>query len=178
VIDEAQNSEGENPKTEPPSAETPSEPDPLEAARAEVARLRDQLLRTAADYDNFRKRARRETQDAELRSKEDFLREVLPVFDNLERAVQHAGSATDVKSLADGISMVMRLFGDTLSKLGIERVPAVGQAFDPAVHEAVQQLETSEFPPGTIAAEVQAGYRLGDRLVRPSMVVVAKPTPN
>jgi molecular chaperone GrpE len=178
VTEEAQNTEDENSKTEPPTAEPQPEPDPLEAARTEVARLRDQLLRTAADYDNFRKRARRETQDAELRSKEDFLREVLPVFDNLERAAQHAESATDVKSLADGIAMVMRLFGDTLSKLGIERVPALGQPFDPALHEAVQQFETSEHPPGTIAAEVQAGYRLGDRLVRPAMVVVAKPPAN
>lgn len=152
--------------------------DPLEEARAEALRLRDQLLRTAADFDNYKKRARRETQDAERRVREDFLRDLLPVFDNLERAAQHAGTASDVKSLADGINMVMRLFLDTLGRLGVERVNAVGQAFDPALHEAVQQLETTQFPPGSVAAEVQAGYRMGDRLVRPAMVVVAKPPPS
>ena len=149
--------------------------DPLEESQAEVARLRDQLLRTAADFDNFRKRSRREAQDQERRAREDMLRDMLPVFDNLERAAQHAGSAKDVQSLAEGISMVMRQFLDTLGKLGIERIETVGKAFDPALHEAIQQLETAEHAPGTVAAEVQAGYRLGDRLIRPAMVVVAKP---
>jgi molecular chaperone GrpE len=160
--------------SEPPAPE----PDPLEAARAEVQKLRDQLLRTAADFDNYKKRARRESQDGERRAREDFLRDLLPVFDNLERATQHADSAKDVKSLADGIGMVMRMFADTLSKIGIERVTALGQPFDPALHEAVQHLETTEVPAGCVAAEVQAGYRFGDRLVRPAMVVVAKPPPN
>jgi molecular chaperone GrpE len=159
-----------------PAAETAA--DPLEEARSEAARYRDQLLRTAADYDNFRKRARRETQDAEKRSREDFLRELLPVFDNLARASQHAEAASDVKSLADGIAMVMRQFEDTLQKLGVERIKSLGQAFDPAVHEAIQHLETTEFEPGSVAAEYQAGYRVGDRVVRPALVVVAKAPSN
>jgi molecular chaperone GrpE len=152
--------------------------DPLETARAEVAKLRDQLLRTAADFDNYRKRSRREAQDQERRAREDLLRDMLPVFDNLERATQHASSAKDVQSLADGVGMVMRQFLDTLTKLGIERIQTLGKAFDPAVHEAIQQLETAEYPPGAIAAEVQAGYRIGDRLIRPAMVVVAKAPAN
>lgn len=160
-----------------PAAE-PEPTDPLEAARADAQRYRDQLLRTAADFDNFKKRIRREMEDGEKRAREDLLKDLLPVFDNLERAAQHAGTASDVKSLAEGIAMVLRIFTDTLGRIGIERVPAVGQPFDPAVHEAVQQLETTEFAPGTVAAEVQAGYRFGDRLVRPAMVVVAKPPPN
>ena len=147
---------------------------PLEEAKGEAARLKDQLLRTAADFDNFRKRARKEQQDAQKQGRDDLLRDLLPVFDNLERAVSHAGTATDVQSLADGIQMVMRQFVDTLGKMGIERVTSVGSPFDPAVHEAIQNLETTEFPPGTIAAEVQGGYRAGDRLVRPALVVVAK----
>jgi len=160
-----------------PAAE-PEPADPLESARAEAQRYREQLLRTAADFDNFKKRIRREMEDGERRAREDLLKDLLPVFDNLERAAQHAGTASDVKSLADGISMVLRIFSDTLGRIGIERVAAVGQPFDPAVHEAVQQLETTEHAPGTVAAEVQAGYRFGDRLVRPAMVVVAKPPPN
>jgi molecular chaperone GrpE len=151
------------------------EKDPLLTAQEEVAKVRDQLLRTAADFDNYRKRSRREAQDLERRAREDMLRDLLPVFDDLERAAQHAGSAKDVQSLAEGIQIVMRQFSDTLGKLGIERLESVGQAFDPTLHEAIQQLETDAHPPGSVAAEVRAGYRFGDRLIRPAMVVVAKP---
>ncbi|HMA94565.1 MAG TPA: nucleotide exchange factor GrpE [Polyangiaceae bacterium] len=147
-----------------------------EKLRAEAARLKDQLLRLAADFDNFRKRSRREIQDAERMAREDLLRELLPVFDNLERASQHAGSATDVQSLVDGIGMVSRQFVDTLARLGVERIQSIGVAFDPAVHEAVQHLETADQPPGAVCAEVLPGYRFGDRLIRPAMVVVAKPS--
>ena len=83
-------------------------------------------------------------------------------------------AATDVQSLADGIRMVGKQFTDTLSRLGVERVATVGQSFDPAVHEAIQHLETSDFPPGAVAAEVLGGYKFGERLIRPAMVVVAK----
>jgi molecular chaperone GrpE len=156
------------------SPEAAAPVDPLEAAQADAARLKDQLLRVAADFDNFKKRSRREVADASKYAKEDVLRDLLPVFDNLERAAAHAGSATDVKALADGIGMVMRQFLDTLGKIGVERVNATGQPFDPAVHEAVQHLETTEHPPGTVAMELQAGYRTPDRVLRPAMVVVAK----
>jgi molecular chaperone GrpE len=160
------------------AAPVAAELDPLEVARAEQAKLKDQLLRTLADFDNFRKRSRRELVDAERRGKDDMLKEFLPVFDNLDRASAHAETATDVKALADGIVLVLRQFADTLSKVGIERVPAVGQPFDPSVHEAVQQMETSDFEPGTIAAEVQAGYRNAEKLIRPALVVVAKAKAN
>jgi molecular chaperone GrpE len=176
-VDEAEM--GPTSEAEPaPAAEADGVQDPLEVAKAEVAKLKDQLLRTLADFDNFRKRTRRELSDAERRGRDDMLKELLPVFDNLDRAGAHAETATDVKALADGITLVLRQFTDTLGKLGIERVPAVGQGFDPAVHEAVQQMETSDFEPGTIAAEVQAGYRNGDKLIRPALVVVAKAKPN
>ncbi len=159
------------------AADPEPDPDPLTEAQAEAAKLREQLLRTAADFDNFRKRARREQIDAERRARDDLLRDLLPVFDNLERAGQHADAATDVQGLADGIRMVIRMFYDTLGRMDITRVDSVGKPFDPAVHEAIQQLETTEHPPGTVAAEVQPGYRAGDRLIRPAMVVVAKGPP-
>ncbi len=155
-------------------AEVQPEPDPLEVAKAENQRIRDQLIRTAADFDNFRKRTRREIADAEARGRDEVFRELLPVFDNLERAVQHADKTTDVQALADGIQMVLKHFLDTLTRLGIERVSSVGAPFDPALHEAIQHLETAEHPPGTIAIEAQPGYRQGDRLLRPALVVVAK----
>lgn len=152
--------------------------DPLDAAKAENVKLRDQLLRTAADFDNFRKRSRRELGDAEKRAREDLIKELLPVFDNLERATAHAETATDVKALADGIGLVKRQFIDTLSKIGIERIKAQGVPFDPAFHEAVQQFETDEHAPGTVIHEVQAGYMQGEKLVRPAIVVVAKAKAN
>jgi molecular chaperone GrpE len=171
----------ENPASELPPPELltdevapVAEVDPLEAAKAEGAKLRDQLLRTAADYDNFRKRSRRELADMEKRAREDLIKELLPVFDNLERATAHAETATDVKALADGIGLVKRQFIDALAKIGIERIQAQGKPFDPAFHEAVQQFETSEHPPGIVIHEVQAGYTQGDKLVRPAIVVVAK----
>ena len=158
---------------------TPSAPeDPTAAAQAEAARLKDQLLRLAADFDNFKKRARRELADTTKIAREEVLKELLPVFDNLERATSHATQSTDVKALTEGISMVTRQFVDALGKLGIERVSALGLPFDPTVHEAVQHLETTEHAPGTVAMELQAGYRLGDRVIRPAMVVVAKPKPS
>ena len=162
--------------SEQPSAD--AEPNVEETLKAEVARLKDQLLRTLADFDNFRKRSRREISDAERMAREDFLRELLPVFDNLERASQHAVEATDIQSLKEGIQMVMRQFLDTLTKLNVERVQSVGLPFDPAVHEAVQQVESSELPPGAVAQELLAGYRVGDRLIRPAMVVVVRPSAN
>lgn len=164
--------EPEGLEADPPSGVVA--PDPLEEARLETGRLRDQLLRTAADFDNFRKRSRRELVDAERKGREDLLRELLPVFDNLERAQAHSDTATDVKSLVEGVAMVLRQFYDTLSRGGIERMTTVGSAFDPTFQEAIQQIETLDHEPGVVAAEVQAGYRMGERLIRPAMVVVAK----
>jgi molecular chaperone GrpE len=148
--------------------------DPLAAAQAEAARMKDAWLRSAADFDNFRKRARRELEDARRGGREDLLKAVLPVFDNLERAIQSAKRAADVKAVSDGLSMVQRQFVDALGREGITRVPTVGCAFDPGVHEAIQQVETADHAPGTVIAEVQPGYTQGDRLVRAAMVVVAK----
>lgn len=160
------------------AAEPAVEQDPLELAKAEQAKLKDQLLRTLADFDNFRKRTRKELADAERRGRDELLKEFLPVFDNLDRAGAHAETAKDTKALAEGITMVLRQFADTLAKIGIERIAAVGKPFDPALHEAVQQIETSDYEPGVIAAEVQAGYRNTEKLIRPALVVVAKPKSN
>ncbi len=161
-------------KAEPkPSA--PPEVDPLDAAKAETSKLRDQLLRTAADYENYRKRSRRDVDDAQKKGTEEILRALLPVFDNLERAVLHAEQSTDAKAIADGVRMVLKQFQDSISRVGIKRVAGLGQPFDPLVHEAIQQIETAEQPPGTVMAEVQPGYMLGDRLLRAALVVVAKP---
>lgn len=150
------------------------EQDPLKAAQTEAARYKEQALRALADFDNYRKRSRKEVDDAKRQGREEFLRDFLPVFDNVERAIMSAERATDVKSVVDGLQMILRQLIETLSRGGITRVAGVGSAFDPQVHEAIQQVETDEHPVGTVIAEVQPGYVQGERLVRAAMVVVAK----
>jgi molecular chaperone GrpE len=155
-----------------PAGDAPPVP---EGPEVEIAKLKERLLRTAADFDNFRKRSRRDVADAERRVQEDLLRSLLPTFDNLERAVTAASGATDVKALADGIRMVVRQFQDTLGSIGIERVVTQDKPFDPAEHEAVQHVQSDQVPPGGIVQELQAGYRWQGRLMRPALVVVSKP---
>ncbi|MCL2776788.1 MAG: nucleotide exchange factor GrpE [Polyangiaceae bacterium] len=149
-------------------------PDELVEARAEAARMKDQWMRSAADFDNFRKRARREIDDARKGGREDLLKDVLPVFDNLERAIQSAQHATDVQAVTDGLNLIVRQLTDTLGRIGITRVQSVGQPFDPAVHDAIQLIESGDHPEGTVVAEVRSGYLQGDKLVRAAMVVVSK----
>jgi molecular chaperone GrpE len=158
-----------------PAKPEPPAPDPLVVAQEDLKKTRDQLLRTAADFDNFRKRARRDVDDAQRRGSEEMLKALLPVFDNLERAAQHADQSPEAKAIAEGVRMVLKQLGDTLARMNIKRVPGVGTPFDPLVHEAIQQLESAEHPAGTIIAEIAPGYALGDKLIRAAMVVVAKP---
>ncbi|MCC6558699.1 MAG: nucleotide exchange factor GrpE [Polyangiaceae bacterium] len=170
-------------EAEAAQAKQPSAPpevaleDRLAQAQAEAARVRDQLLRTAADFDNFRKRSRREVDDAQRRGRETILKDLLPVFDILELAVTHAAAAPDVRSVAEGLRMVLKQFADTLDRMGIKRIPAVGTTFDPNVHEAIQQLESTEHPAGVVMAEVKPGYAFGDNLIRAATVVVSKGPP-
>jgi molecular chaperone GrpE len=137
--------------------------------------MKEQWMRTAADFDNYRKRARKEVEDARKGGREELLKELLPVFDNLERGINSAQRATEVKPVAEGLTMVIRQFVDVVARLGITKVATVGKAFDPGLHEAIQQVETDDHPPGTVVSEVQAGYLQGERLIRAAMVVVAKP---
>jgi molecular chaperone GrpE len=146
----------------------------LATAKELAGGIREQLLRTAADFENFRKRARREAEDSSAAGREGMLKDLLPVFDNLERATSHLDGVSDTQSLVSGIQMVLRQFQDILKRVGIERIQSVGQFFDPNMHEAIQQVVTADVEAGRVASEVQAGYRLGERLVRPAMVVVAK----
>ncbi len=157
--------------------EEPAPPSPLALMTAERDKLRDQLLRTAADFDNYRKRSRKDADEAVRRGREDTLRELLPVADNLERALGAANQSAEGDGVIEGVRMVHKLFLDSLERVGCARVPSVGERFDPAVHEAIQQVETDEQPPGTVVAELVPGYRIGDKLIRAAMVAVAKAKP-
>jgi molecular chaperone GrpE len=132
----------------------------------------DRYLRAVADLDNLRKRQKREVEDARLEMKQKVLKEMLPVVDNLERAIEHAGSA-EQNPIVDGVRLVLRQFTTAFERLDVTLVEAEGQPFDPNVHEAISQLE-SDKPPGTVIQVLQRGYKSGDRLLRPALVVVAK----
>jgi len=165
------------PPTPAESVSPPPPVDPVAAVTAERDKLKDQLLRTLADFDNYRKRSKRDEQDAKHRGREDVLRELLPVFDNLERAATYAKTGADAKAIAEGVVMVLKLFEDTVGRLGGQRLRPVGQPFDPNIHEAIQQVESAEHAAGIVAIELVPGYQLGERLLRPAMVAVSKGAP-
>lgn len=151
--------------------------DPVATLTADRDKLKDQLLRMAADFDNYRKRARKDAEEAVRRGREDTVRELLPVADNLERAISASATAKEISGVVEGVRMVHKLFLDSLERVGVARVPALGERFDPAVHEAIQQIETDDEQAGTVVAELVPGYRMGEKLIRAAMVAVAKPKP-
>ena len=144
----------------------------VERLREEIADLRDRSMRTLADFDNFRKRSERERQDLRKYAVVEPMREFLTVMDNLDLALSAGGSAEDLKR---GVEMIHRQMQDLLRRFGVQEVKAVGEAFDPQVHEAVSREESPEVKAPTVAAELRRGYTLHDRLLRPAMVKVAVP---
>lgn len=143
----------------------------LEAAKKETY---DRLLRATADHENFRKRTQRELADARVDEKGRVLREILPVIDNLERALEHAqGGQGSNASILEGIKLVMRQFEQSLERCGVKVIDAVGKPFDPSLHEAVSQAPSADQPPGTVIEALQRGYQIGERLLRPTLAVVS-----
>ena len=133
----------------------------------------DRLLRTAAEFDNFRKRAVKEKEDVQRFGIERLLKDFLPVMDNLERALDHA-EQHEPRQVIEGVRLVQKLFESTLAKHGVVGFSALGKPFDPGLHEALMQQDSDE-PAGTVVSEMARGYKLNERLVRPAAVVVAKP---
>ena len=134
----------------------------------------DRYVRQLAELDNFRKRTKREKDDAIRFANEALMRDLLPVVDNLERAVAHSKGGGNGKPLVEGVEMVLKGLLDALTKHGLIQVSAVGEPFDPAKHEAMAQLATEGCAPNTVVEEHHKGYLLGDRLLRPALVTVAK----
>ncbi|MCK6683270.1 MAG: nucleotide exchange factor GrpE [Thermoanaerobaculia bacterium] len=144
-------------------------------AEEETGRLREAAIRKAADFENLKRRTEKDKSDYLKYALCDFFRELLPVLDNFERAMQHAGTVPE-GALADfklGIQMISRQLADTLKRMGLVEVLAEGQAFNPNFHEAVMREETDAVPPGTVVSVLQRGYILNDRLLRPAMVKVS-----
>lgn len=182
----------------------------LAAVEAERDEMKDRMLRIAADFENWKKRARKEQEDGEAKVRESVLKDILDVMDNLERAVEAYGSpdktqdknvskmgggkvqtgnnavhnagpkagasgAVDGAAILKGVALVLRLFQSKLERYGVKAIEAQGQPFDPRLHEAISRTETASVPAGNVAIELQRGYRIGERLLRPSMVSVATP---
>lgn len=146
----------------------------LEAKESEAKEIYDRFLRQAAELENFKKRVAREKAEAIRYANEGLVRDLLPILDNLERAVEHAKGGGNGKPLLEGIEMVLRGFLEVLSKYGVTQISAMGEMFDPEKHEAIAQVESEEHRPNVVVEEHHKGYYLLDRLLRPSLVSVAK----
>ena len=146
----------------------------LAQALEEAKVHQEQYLRTLADMENLRKRTQRDKEDLAKYANENILREILPVIDNLERAVEHAEQAESDEGLFEGVQMTLTQFGQLLGKFGVEPVEAIGQPFDPAYHQAMGQMESEDYPVNTVVQQMQKGYQLNKRLLRPAFVMLAK----
>lgn len=136
----------------------------------------ERLLRTTADFDNFKKRAAREKQDALRYATESLITKIIPVLDNFEMALAAAqnSSTEGLKSLQDGVTMIQTQLKSALTDSGLEEVDATGKLFDPNIHEAVSQQESADVPEGHVLQQLRKGYKIRERLLRPATVVVAK----
>lgn len=143
----------------------------LEAKTAECEEYKDMLLRTRAEFDNYRKRMQRDAERLRKTATESLIRDLLPVLDNLERALAHADEASP--AFVEGVAMVLTQLRECLAARGLEVIPAAGCPFDPGIHEALSQMPSEEYPAGVVTGEYQRGYRIGDYLVRPAKVVVS-----
>lgn len=139
--------------------------------------LQDQFTRLAADFDNYRKRTRDEQESLIKYGAQKSIMELLPVLDNLERATSSLSENSDPKLLYKSFSMMRQQLLEGLDAMGVKKIQAIGQTFDPIMHEAVNQMESAEFPEDTVMHEAQSGYQLHDKVIRPAMVVVSTGSP-
>ena len=167
------------PSASEPAAAAPATPEErIAALEAEKAETRDRMLRIAAEFENYKKRSRKEQTDNEGKVREAVLRDMLEVIDNLDRATAATGGATDLQSVQQGIALVLRLFAQKLERYDVKPLDAKGKPFDPRLHEAISQAPSAEVAPGTVLNELQKGYKIGERLLRPAAVVVAIAPPS
>jgi molecular chaperone GrpE len=146
------------------------------AAKTEEAKgFQDRYLRLAAEFENYKRLSLKEQRDSSLFANERILKDLLPIVDNLERAVRAAKEAPAGNGLLQGVELTLKQFAETLAKFGVTPVPSIGEPFDPAHHQAVTRLESATAPENTVVQEYQRGYRLHERILRAAMVAVAAP---
>jgi molecular chaperone GrpE len=167
----------DDPPAEAAEAKTPASAEPVESEierlQKEASAMRDLAQRKQAEFENYRKRMERERSDLSRYAGAEVVREILPVVDNLERALRAAPGSSD-DQIRDGVAIILRQLQDILSRIGLSEIESLGKPFDPHVHEAVSQTETEEHPEGTVLDVFQRGYQFKDRLLRPAMVSVAR----
>ena len=159
-----------------PEAEIQQLREKIEQTEAEARRNHDAFLRQRAELENFKKRMQREMTEALRFASEPLIRELLPVIDNLERAVEHGDG--NGKSVLEGVQLVLKSLLDTLERHGVKRIEAVGEPFDPARHEAMAQVHSPSHQPNQVIEQHHSGYLLHDRLLRPALVTVSGRKPN
>lgn len=179
------NADGDATGSQADAGDEGAEPTPEErvaALEAELATMKDRWLRAVADHDNYKKRVKRDIEDAEMRKVQSLLPAFLPVMDNLERALEAVdpvqrnaseANTANIQQLVTGLKMVRDEFNAALARHDIAPIKSVGEPFDPAVHDALQQIDSPDHAPGVVIREFERGYTLGQRLLRPARVIVA-----
>ena len=146
------------------------------AKDGEVKALNDKYLRLAAEFDNYKRLAQRDQRDQIRFGNEQLLKELLPVLDNLERAIKAAKGSTSAEGLVQGVDLTLKQLQGVLGKFGVQSIPTMGQPFDPSGHQAVASVPSTQIPDQHVVEEFQRGYRLHDRILRPAMVTVSSGT--
>ena len=147
--------------------------DAISSLKEEIDKINNQYIRLAADFDNYRKRQMQEREALLKYGAEEALKKLLEALDNIDRAKASVENIDDVNTVKDSYNLVFKQIFDVLSKMGLEVIDTNGKEFDPNLHEAVMQTPTSEYPENSIIGELQKGYKLGDKVLRPSLVNVA-----
>ena len=159
------------------SASSTSEQQAL-SLEEEIKAVQDRYLRLAAEFENYKKRVQKDQAEYAKYANERLLRELLPVLDNLQRALQHAQQSGGTNGLIEGVELTCKQYLEVLSRFGVRPIPSVGQPFDPAVHQAVATVDPQGRAPNTVVEEYEKGYYLHDRVLRPAIVTVAASGPD
>ena len=171
--DDVVNDENIEKTEEQTTEETVEEKDELTLLQEKYDNLNNQYVRLAADFDNYRKRQAAERENLLNFGTENALTKLIEVLDNFERGQQALENVDDCEKVKESFNLIQKQVYETLSKLGLEEIKAIGEEFDPNFHEAVMQTPTSEHPENTVIAELRKGYKMGDKVLRPTMVNVA-----
>lgn len=164
----------ENESAEVDSAANPADGDEVARLREELAQAQERALRTQAELENFRKRTRRELEDELKYANLPLIRDLLPVMDNIQRALEAGETTHDAEKLLEGVRLIAQQMQNVLTRFDSQPIEAHGQPFDPNLHQAIMQ-QPSDQPAGTVLTVAQAGYKLHDRVIRPAQVIVAAP---
>jgi molecular chaperone GrpE len=167
----------QSPEEAPPAEQTPSVDEQLLQLEKELDEQRDRALRAQAELENVRKRMLREADQLRQYAVSPLVSDLLPLMDNLARAIAAGESTGNIEELLKGLQMISRSFEETLKRFGVEKISAVGETFDPNKHEALQQVPSPDHEPMQIVQEVETGWQLHDRVIRPSKVIVSSGPP-